>query len=225
MIDLEKLPRRSPVHDVLSSRNPEWAAIAETPVAVRFQSAEVEREAMRTLALCDVSALTKIGVKGSDAVGLLTGEGIEVPTEIYETRDLADGGLIVRLGADEFLLESGIANETVPHFSNRLKEHAGRAFAVERQDATFLLLGSRVIEVFAQTCGLDMADAPPRRLIFTRVAGVSCGILPDDSNGTPLYRLWVDYSYAAGLWDSLTTICEELGGTLVGAGCLWPELV
>jgi sarcosine oxidase subunit gamma len=223
MIDLDKLPRRSPVHDILASHQPEWGTLCDAPIAVRFQSPAIEREATGTLALCDVSPLTKLGVKGSDAESFLTGAGIDVPAEVYQTRELEDGGLIVRLGTDEFLLESGFATEIVPRIAERLQQQTGRAFAIERQDATFLLLGPRATEVFAQTCALDMSAAPRRQLILTRVAGVNCGVLPEDLHEVPAYRLWVDYSYAAGLWDALSTICAELGGTIVGAGCVWPD--
>lgn len=223
MTALDKYFRRSPVHELLG-RTPVWNAIADMPVAVRFESGDVEQSAIRTLAICDVSALPKLGIKGSDAENLLIDEGIDIPQQIYETRALPDGGLIARLGSSEFLLESGLANETVTAVANRLQAQPERALVIERQDATFLLFGQRACEVFSQTCGLDMSVAPLRQLILTRVAGVSCGILPEELNGIPVYRLWIDYSYAAGLWESLTTICGELGGAVVGAGSVWPEL-
>ena len=78
MIDLEKLTRRSPIHDVLATCNPEWGEIADAPVAIRFQSTESELKVSQTLALCDVSALVKRGVKGSDTENLLAEAGIEL---------------------------------------------------------------------------------------------------------------------------------------------------
>lgn len=211
--------RCSPINPWLSTRHPEWGSIADAPVAVRFRDIEAERAALRTLALCDFSALRKLGVKGPDAAAWLSEQGIEAPAEIHQSSRLADDGLIVRLGADEFFLESGVADETVSELANRLNSGAGRLFPVERQDATFLLSGSRSLGVLAQTCSIDFSERPPQRLVMTHVAGVACAILPE-SGDTQAFRCWVDPSYAVYLWETLVEICEELGGNVVGVGCV-----
>ena len=60
---------------------------------------------------------------------------------------------------------------------------------------------------------------------MTRVAGVSCCVFPDTIGGIPAYRIWVDTSYALYLWETLVEICESVGGGVIGAGCVFPELL
>lgn len=133
--------------------------------------------------------------------------------------------MIVRLASDEFLLEGGPAGHVLPALAKRLDSHRGRVFPVERQEAIFLLVGSRSLEVLAQTCGIDFGRASRQHLVLTRIAGVSCGVLPETVTGARVWRLWVDASYAVYLWETLLEVCESLDGGTIGAGCLFPELL
>jgi sarcosine oxidase subunit gamma len=220
----EKQRRYSPIHHLLESKSPDWSLAGEFRIPVRFQAEENERMAMQIAGLCDLSELTKLGVKGIDAAGWLSNRNIDVPATIYESRRLADGGIIVRLAADEFLLESGITNKTVPELEALLYTNSGQLCRIERQEATFLLVGARAIDVLAQTCGINFRDQVSGRLVLSRVAGVSCGIFLDSVGELTAFRFWIDASYAAYMWETLLQICEDLGGSLIGAGCLFPEL-
>ena len=195
--------------------------------AVRFDTDEDEPSPLQTLGLCDLSGLTKLGVKGRNAETWLSGQGVDVPATIYESLPLGDGGLIVRLGTDEFLLESGLTDDDngVAALSNRLDPTEEHVYRIERQDATFLLVGPRALDVLAQTCGVNFREAAARYLVLMRVAGVSCGVFPASVGETQCYRLWVDYSYAAYLWETLEQICNDLGGRVVGAGSLFPTIL
>ncbi len=215
---------RSPIHAWLERRAPEWKNVRGTPMAVRLQEAGDEQTALNLLALCDVSALQKLGIKGPDAERFVADRGIAVPQAVYESQGLTDGGLIVRLAKDELMLESGISGEVLPQLSSDLTSAEGLVFRVDRQDATFLLTGSRATEVLAQSCSINFRDAAVSQLLLTRVAGVSCGVLPDTIGDRRIFRLWVDYTYAMYLWTTLVQISEDLGGCVVGAGCIFPEL-
>ncbi len=131
----------------------------------------------------------------------------------------------MRLGVDEFFLEDNIANTNLPLLAAEINSHEGDVFRVEHQEATFVLTGHRSLEVLAQTCGINVAEAMPDQVVFTRVAGVSCGIFPERHRDTTLYRLWVDPSYAAYVWETVLEICDSLGGGVIGAGCIYPELL
>ena len=216
--------RRSPIHQSLETKGAVWRLTGDMPMAVQFDRPQAEREAISTLGLCDLSALEKLGIKGRDAEVWLRDQGVDAPARVYESRRLADWGIVVRLAADEFLLESGIAGESVRALADRLVSHQGHVFRVERQEATFMLVGPRAIDVLAQTCGINFRDAPPNRLVLTRVAGADSGVLPDPLGNTPAFRIWIDYSYAVYLWTTLVEICESLRGRVVGAGCIFPEL-
>lgn len=220
----DPLIKQSPIHHLLELQQPEWSQNTAVPIVLRYQGDAVERTAMQTLGLCDLSGLNKLGIKGSDSENWLVDQKIDVPTTNYESRRLTDGGYIVKLAADEFLLESGPRNEVVPSIDASPKPNGHQVVRVERQDATFLLVGSRSIDVLLQTCGVNFKDAVPGNLVFTRVAGVSCGVLPELVERLPAYRFWFDSSYAVSMWQTLNEICQELGGNIIGAGCVIPEL-
>ena len=220
------LTAHSPVHHLVEALGPHWTRIGAMPTAAHFGSPQEEAAAVRTLGLCDLSALVKLGVKGPQADAWLAQQGVDVPGDIYETRRLSDGGLAVKIAADEYVLESGPACRTVPELLQKADDAALPAgvYRVEQQTATFLVGGTGALAAMAQTCGVNLAEAVPERLIYSRVAGVSCAILPETLNAIGIYRLWVDYCDAIYLWQTLTQIIGELGGRVVGAACLYPDL-
>lgn len=210
--------RRSPVHDLLPSRDAQWGRVAGAPVPLRF--APNEAEAARELALCDLSALTKLGLKGPAAEAWLRRHEVTIPPATYDTARLPGGGLIARLGGADFFLEGGPSDGLLP----RLAAAPADVYRVERQDATFLLTGARALRVLARQSSLDFATAEPLRVVLTRAGGVNCMVMPDRGGDVLAYRLWVDYTYAASFWESVVEIMEELGGRVVGAACFYPEL-
>ena len=102
--------------------------------------------------------------------------------------------------------------------------HKGRLARVEHEEATLLLTGRRSLEVLSQTCGINFREALPDKVVFTRVAGVSCGVFTEAIREVPVYRIWVDPSYALYLWETLVEICHSLDGGEIGAGCIYSEL-
>jgi glycine cleavage system aminomethyltransferase T len=192
---------------------------------VRIAADDAERTAMESLGLCDLSGLRKLGLKGPDAESLLRNANLDVPTEIFDSRPFSDGGLIVRIGSDEFFLEGGILDECLTEISQKLDQSDGNVFHVDHQEATFLITGLCQLDVLAQTCGINFREAIPRRAIFTRIAGVSCCVLPNEIEGVPGSRIWVDPGYALYLWETLVEISESLGGSVIGAGCIFPGLL
>lgn len=175
------------------------------------------------VSLCDLSCLQKLGVKGPDAASWLASKGFDVPKTIFASSELPKGGVLVRVGSDEFFLEDGFDDATLPGLSQRAASHKGELFRVERQDATLLLVGPRSQDVLAQTCSSKFDESARRRITFTRVAGVSCGVFPESINDTPAYRIWVDPSYAVYLWETLSEICQSLGGGPVESWAVFPE--
>ncbi len=220
------LTRQSPIHHLLEPLGGEWTDIAGTSIALRCEAAEAEAKAVQTLALCDVSALPTLGVKGPAAADWLSAHGVAIPDETYDTQKLADGGLVARVASDEFLLQSGAECKTVPSLSDKLGSGQEGAILVERQEATLLLVGARAHEVFLQTCGVDLREVRPGRLTMTRVAGASCGILRFDREDMrryplwPHYQLWIDPTYAVYVWETLLEIVEQLEGHVVGAAAV-----
>ena len=214
--------RQSPIQHLLESRGIEFRDFDGGSFVLRVGSAEDDLRTMELLGLCDLSGLQKLGLKGADAETWLDHKGLEVPSDVFACGALPGSGVIARLGADEFFLEDGITNATLPAFAARIDSHKGRLVRVEHQEATFLLTGRRAIEALAQTCGINFREVTSNNVVFTRVAGVSCGVMPETIRELPAYRLWVDSSYAVYLWETLLEICDSLDGGAVGAGCIYP---
>jgi len=217
---MENITGESPIHHLIDSLGPQWGYVGRTPVALHFGDPGAESEFSRTLGLCDVSAWPKFGVKGKNAARWLIERYIDVPDDIYDVRTLGNDGIIARIGPNEFLLEDGTTGTAVAALSEQLESAEGRVYRVERQEATFLLSGAKALEPVAQVCGVDLSKLLVRRLIYTRFAGVSVGVISAPVKGLPVYRIWVDSTYAEYLWENLSQISGELGGRIVGVGCL-----
>lgn len=205
------VPRHSPVHDALERLQPRWGKVHDMPVALDFGRPDREAEGVKTLALCDVSALPRLTVKGPGAESCLKERGLSVPSGICDVLRAEGDGLIARTGGSEFFLEDGVSGNLVAS----LAKTGPGAFRVPRQDAALLLAGARANEVMLETCGVDFSPHEPR-MVFSRVAGVSCAILPGETNGVRSFRLWCDGSYGPYLWETLLEIVRDKGGGAAG---------
>ncbi len=215
------LTLHSPVHELLDTHHATWKRVGDGMIALHFGKPDAEQQAAKALGLCDLSALTKLGLKGRGAADVLRSAGITPPPNRYDTASLQDGGLIIRTDTNEFLLEEGVTGSTVAKLLRELRQSPkADPLLVERTDAAFVLTGSRANEVLRQTCGMNFSDttaAPLNRLVMSRIAAVSCAILPTLDGPTPRFRLWLDPSFAISLWESLEEIVHDLGGHVVGA--------
>ncbi len=213
--------KQSPLHSWHMSRCDSWCQLGETPLPWQFAAAEEEQSAARDLALCDLSGLPLLEAKGPGAANWLVARDLPVPGAIYEGTSTSDGGWITRTGSAEFLLRGAPGSD----LSERVgSDPASDVLITSRQDALFLVAGSRIGELMAQTCGLDYASLAPERTHLSRVAGVSCGMLRDQLNGLPVCWLWLDPSYAFYLWEQLIQITTDLDGKTVGVSCFYPDI-
>lgn len=214
---------QSPVHDWLAAHGAKWSRCPG--LAAHLGEPSAERVAGAELALCDLSALPKLGLKGDRSADWLAGQGIAVPGARYETGSLSDGGLIARTDAHEFFLQGGPGASVVPKLDDLLRASpVSNPLHVERSDAVLALLGRRADRVLLETCGLNPRKLSKGHLVMTRVAGVSCALLPETFTNTTGYRLWLDPTLAVSLWESVEEIVRDLGGSVVGAGCVYPGL-
>jgi len=215
--------RQSSVHDLLTARSPIWTVFRDMAGVLRFQDSASEVRLREHLALCDMSCFARMSVKGPLAVQRMTECGIPVPQKSYEHRQSEDGGLVVRVDSQEIFLEDGPDSRLVDLVRSRLDPTMPGVYGIDRQEAAFWLTGNEATQVLAQTCGIDFREHTPL-WVFSRAAGVSCGLLPWRVDRTPVFRIWTDASYGAYLWEELLKIVNELGGDAVGLGCFYPEL-
>jgi sarcosine oxidase subunit gamma len=217
--------KESPMHAEIAHLQPQWAQVNGMAVAANIGERARQARLLETLALCDVTALPRLGLKGPGAEALLQANGITPPPAIYDHRPLDGDGLLIRLGAAEFFLEEGISGNVVGKLANiqaaNIQGQAGRfCHCLSRQDAGMILAGPEAFEVLAQTCGYNFRS-PECDVVASRVAGVSCLLYQEKREGRPLFRIWCDGSYGAYLWETLLGIVRELGGDCVGLACLF----
>ena len=215
--------RRSPVHDCLEELNPVWAEIHSMRVPLRFKDAAGETQLKTELSLCDLSCLPKVGVKGPESLAWLAQAGILVPESVYGCRSMEDGGLAIRTDRHEVFLEDGPASQRVSEFERELSSDRLGVYLVRRQDASFQLTGVQSNAVLRETCGVDFSQ-PPDAVVMTRVAGVSCMVLPVQAKGAPAFRFWLDPSYGSYLWETLLEIVRDQGGDAIGLDAFIPRL-
>lgn len=165
-----------------------------------------------SLELDDLGAGAKLGLKGPGAGDWLAARQLAVPPDVYEATPLAVGGWLVKIGGAEFFAAPDDAT-AIDDWLSQGPLPSG-VYRAPREEVTMLLKGDRpaVLAAFAQTCAIEVAKAPLNRIFYSRVAGVSCGILPESTEQISAFRLWLDPTYRAYLWETLATIVTELGG-------------
>ena len=156
--------------------------------------------------LQDLYEYHKVGIKGPGACEWLQGQGVACPNDTYHVVRTAEGSIIARVGSDEVIIESPPDDELAARIDAALAIRAPGVYRVEQQSSTLRLGGAAAPDVWRQTCGVDVTAEPIDRLLYTRVAGVACGVMPEEIDGQRAYRLWVDYSYAPALLQSLIEI-------------------
>lgn len=174
---------------------------------------------MPAVALADLSALGKTGLKGPAAAAWLEGHGIPVPQQYNSWLPLPQGGLIARLAVSEFFIEDAPGGITASGLAHELEPAVAGVWPVLRQDAGIALAGDRVAELLAQTCSFNFAALGPndRTAVMTSMAGVAVLAIRGSHLDAPCYRIWCDPTYAPYLWDTLAGIAVELGGGVVSA--------
>jgi sarcosine oxidase subunit gamma len=224
MRPLAVLQRRSPVHEALEKLQPVWVAYHDAAFVLHFGATkEKESEYQQSLALCDLSCLPKLAVKGSGTVGWLQSAGVPVPEDLFGMARLPGAGHILRTDLQEFFVEDGFTGQWVAELARGSGSKPAETLLLNRQEASFLLCGSKMPSLLRETCGYHV-NFDKEEMAFTRVAGVSCMLLSGRSADSNAVRIWMDPSYAPYLWETLLEIAQELGGSAVGIGCLAREL-
>ena len=220
---ISRLVRRSPIHDLLEPMRPVWTGVQGMAAVLQFSEQEQEDRIKGRLALADLSCLPRMGLKGAGVLAWLRENGLQTAEALYAVAPIEDHGILVRIDREEVILEDGLQGQVVSRIRDRLSANPPGVYRVERQEASFLLIGSRTNEVLSQTCGHDFRESEGQ-VVLSRVAGVSCRLLQVEASGIAGFRIWLDPSYSVYLWKTLLGIVREDGGDAVGLGCLYPGL-
>jgi len=158
-----------------------------------------------------LSPQPKLGVRGPRAETWLRDQGIEPPSRLFSARRAETGDWILRYGAQEFFIAPDGASTGVASLRAALPS-APQVYETPREETTLILEGADCHALFAQTCAIDFSTVARGIALFTRIAGVSCAVLPDAACDGPRFIIWVDPSYADYLWETLAEIAADLGG-------------
>lgn len=153
--------------------------------------------------------LVKIGAKGPSLAPWAEACGLDLPPTLYGTSPLGQDGVLARVGSDEIILEATPEDPWRQRMATGLEQTHTGVYRIEQQSLTIELATDQANGILAQTCGVDFADQPLDTLVYTRVAGASCAVLPRSGQGRPEYRLWIDFSLAVYLWETLAEIALD----------------
>lgn len=171
--------------------------------------------------LTDLSPFARTGFKGADTPGWLARQGLILPDVPNRAVVQADGSVLARLSAGEFLLlgrpgaEPGLVERLDAAWS--WADGAGLCFPLPRQDthAWFHLRGAKVPEMMSKLCGVDL-----RRHVFvdgavaqTSVARLNAIVVRHGDD----FHLLADSASAEYLWGCVTDAMAEFGGSVAGA--------
>jgi hypothetical protein len=209
----EKVPLRvSPLQDATS-------ALVGTRRNINNMAALFAMEGDETKAasvgIADLSFLNRFGVKGAGAAAWLESCGIPIPDRPNSWLPL-DGGLVTRLGINEFLIEE---SSSAPLRGSDRQQLPAKVYPVLRQDAAIALCGEAVNKLLLQSCNINLRapNLSEHPLVITSMVGIAVQIVPMECDGQVIYRIWCDGTFGPYLWKTLLEIAEELGGGAIGA--------
>jgi sarcosine oxidase, subunit gamma len=218
----------SPMHEELENAKPQsWGRVGDMPVVLAFATPADEAQKVRKLAIADTSALPRLTLKGPQAKDLLISLGASAPEPIFSVFHSGQSGLAARTGTAEFFVEDGPKDNLVVRLHEVLGPFGDQkpgVYRVLRCDASMFISGDLATEVFMQTCGYDFRNPGRDKMVFTRVAGVSCSILPRTIESIPLFQIWCDGTLGIYLWETLLEIAHELGGGPAGLANFYPQI-
>lgn len=216
--------RISPLHERLASLRPTWGELNGMSMPTAYEGSPATGSP--TLILADASPLQRAGLKGPGAAAWLNARGVSVPPRANAWSPLNGGGLVARLGRTEFLIEDGASDSVAVELRTHLAASAPGVYPVLRQDASLVLRGPLVHELFAQTCNVHFAAIPPeeRAATMTMMVGVAVTVIDTPLDDKPTYRIWCDGTFGIYLWDTLLEIVRELGGRPAALGEALPSV-
>ncbi len=219
--------RRSFVYRKLTSLKAEWREINECAALWSINNAETEIKHTKHLALCDLNALNRIGLKGADTFNWFESHNISIIPEINHAYYDSRGFLIARLGYQElFLLDLLLNDNEITSLVEKkwreqyIQSSNSCGFILPRQDshACFAVCGKYASDMFSKLCSVDLRTQNFENLsvIQTILACVSTIIIRNDLSNISFYFIFAESSVAEYLWDCIIDAMDEFNGKLIG---------
>ncbi|HAV44163.1 MAG TPA: sarcosine oxidase [Halomonas sp.] len=215
-------PKRTPLyhlHQADASRAEGWQALNGYAIdGGDNTSLDADFTSAAHCALVDVSALARLGVRGSHAASFLDEHGYQLPDVPNQATRQPDGSLVARLSASEYLL-LGSLNAQEQRISQQEATwppaQAG-VYLLPRQDthAWLALTGTHASNVMAKLCGVDLSPAAfaPGQVAQTSVARANAIVINASQTELTCLYLLVDSASASYFWPVLLDAMQEFGG-------------
>lgn len=167
------------------------------------------------LEIANLSSIPRFGVKGTGAEAWLATQSIAVPDRPNSWIFLSKGGIIARLGINEFVIED---RTIAPQLIEACTSPPARVYPVLRQDLAIALIGTKVNELLLQTSSFNfqLLSITENPVILTSMAGVNVTVIPGVLQEQLFYKVWCDRTFGTYLWETLNAIASELDGRTIG---------
>lgn len=227
MTDPAAMVRRSPLYRDLAAAGAAFEVIGDAAMATRFS--EADSDALKSLALIDLSPLPRTGYKGRDTADWLQKQGVTVTSESNAAALQSDGALAARLAPGEVVIlgagpDDSLCARLDAAWSMDAHAENGMVFPVPRRDTNLWLrvTGEHAPAMFAKICGVDLRPGsfPNHTIAQTSVARLNCIVVRDDMGDIPAWHVLTDSASASYFWMCLTDAMEEFGGRPAGYAAL-----
>lgn len=223
----DKLPR-SPIYRQLVELGADFAEVAGAACAMGFGGdPEAEVALARDLAICDLSALPRVGFKGREAQSWPAAQGLAISPDNNRAVVQDDGALVARLADSEVLILSDLAG------TSGLCERLAKAWSpdpdpgaypVPRADTNcwFMISGVHADALYAKICGVDLRPHkfPNLAIAQTSIARLNGIVIRADVSDCLAYHLLTDSAAAGYMWMCLLDAMEEWGGAPIGLSAM-----
>ncbi|MFV3288905.1 sarcosine oxidase [Pseudomonas sp. NY11955] len=192
--------------------------------AEAFVPRSQQAELLHACALTDLTALARVGFRGSDSAAYLQRRGYQLPTQPNQAVRQDDGSWVARLSQAEYLLLGSLADDgaRVAGVEAEWVQDAQRNYLLPRQDshAWLQLSGVHGSAVMAKLCGVDLRAGafPPGAVAQTSAARVNVVVVNVGSDARPVLQLLFDRASLAYMCEAVLDAMDEFGGGMVERG-------
>jgi aminomethyltransferase len=199
---------------------------------VQYRSIIEEHRAVRErVGLFDLSHMGELFVEGPDAGEALAYALVSNPPALRDGRAhysmivAPDGGVIddlivYRLGEARFLVVANASNALVVSDALAERLQGFKAVLDDRSLATGLIAiqGPRAVGVLRPHTDVDLGALRYYAIAEGHVAGIDALVARTGYTGEDGFEVFVDWSRAVDLWDTLIPAVQEAGGLPIGLG-------
>lgn len=209
--------RTSPLADVQVAHAARWVDLENMQSVAAFERQRAT--ALEVVAIGDLSHRRRTGVKGPGAAAALAGLGLATPARPNSWCRSA-AAIVARLGLTEYLIEDSVGGDAVA--AVLALPPASGVYPVPRFDAELVVAGPQAVDLFRQTCAVDVGalDAAGGALALTSMVGVGVTVAAVMTPAGVTYRIWCDGTYGGYLWETLCEVAEDMGGGAIGHDAL-----